>query len=82
MLPEDMPEMLLSAPKGCLGVSQLLKEAGLTSSTSEAIRLINQGGVRLDGEKVADPGLEITAGGTHVLQVGKRKFARITLQKA
>jgi tyrosyl-tRNA synthetase len=82
MLPEDMPEMLLSAPKGSLGVSQLLKEAGLTSSTSEAIRLIKQGGVRLDGEKVADPGLEIAAGGTHVLQVGKRKFARVTLQKA
>jgi tyrosyl-tRNA synthetase len=81
MLPEDMPEMLLSAPKGGLGVSQLLKEAGLTSSTSEAIRLIKQGGVRLDGEKVADPGLEIAAGSTHVLQVGKRKFARITLQK-
>jgi tyrosyl-tRNA synthetase len=81
MLPEGMPEMLLSAPKGCLGVSQLLKEAGLTSSTSEAIRLIKQGGVRLDGEKVADPGLEIAAGGTHVLQVGKRKFARVTLQK-
>ncbi|MEK7758731.1 MAG: tyrosine--tRNA ligase, partial [Pseudomonadota bacterium] len=81
MLPEDMPEMLLSAPKGSLGVSQLLKEAGLTSSTSEAIRLIKQGGVRLDGEKVADPGLEIAAGGTHVLQVGKRKFARVTLQK-
>ena len=60
---------------------KLLKEAGLTSSTSEAIRLIKQGGVRLDGEKVADPGLEISVGGTHVLQVGKRKFARITLQK-
>jgi tyrosyl-tRNA synthetase len=79
MLPEDMPEMRLSAPNGCLGVSQLLKEAGLTSSTSEAMRLIKQGGVRLDGEKIADPGLEIAAGGTHVLQVGKRKFARVTL---
>jgi len=81
LLPEDMPEMLLHAPKGSLGVSQLLREAGLTSSTSEAIRLIKQGGVRLDGEKVADPGLEISAGGAHVFQVGKRKFARITLQK-
>jgi len=80
-LPEDMPQMLLSAPKGSLGVSQLLKEAGLTSSTSEAIRLIKQGGVRLDGEKIADPGLEIAADGTYILQVGKRKFARITLQK-
>jgi tyrosyl-tRNA synthetase len=80
-LPEDMPEMMLSVPKGSMGVSQLLKEAGLTSSTSEAIRLIKQGGVRLDGEKIGDPSLEIVAGGAHVLQVGKRKFARVTLQK-
>jgi tyrosyl-tRNA synthetase len=79
-LPADMAELEIPAPKGALGVSQLIKEAGLTASTSEAMRLIRQGGVRLDGEKVADPGLEIAAGGTHVLQVGKRKFARVTLR--
>ena len=81
LLPEDMPEMLLPAPNGSLGVPQLLKEAGLASSTSEAMRLIKQGGVRMDGEKVADSDLEIAAGGTHIVQVGKRKFARVTLQK-
>lgn len=81
MLPDDMPEMLLHAPKGSLAVPQVLKEAGLSNSTSEAIRLIKQGGVRLDGEKVADPGVEVSVGSTHILQVGKRKFARITLQK-
>jgi len=80
-MPEDMPELLLSAPKGSLGVPQLLKEAGLASSTSEAIRLMKQGGVRLDGEKVTDPGLEISVGGAHVMQVGKRKFVRVLLQK-
>jgi len=80
-LPEDMPEVSIEAAKGVLGVSQLLKEAGLTASTSEAMRLIKQGGVRLDGEKVADPGLEIAAGASHILQVGKRKFARVTVRK-
>ena len=79
-LPEDMPEVAITAPKGALAIPQILKEAGLTASTSEAIRLIKQGGVRLDGEKVAEPGVEIAVGGSHVLQVGKRKFARITLQ--
>jgi tyrosyl-tRNA synthetase len=81
-LPEDMPEVAVAAPKGVLAVPQILKEAGLTASTSEAMRLIKQGGVRLDGEKVADPGIEISVGGSHVLQVGKRKFARITLRNA
>ena len=75
-----MPEISISAPRGALGVAQVMREAGLTASTSEAMRLIKQGGVRLDGEKVDDPGLELTAGGRHVLQVGKRKFARVLLQ--
>jgi tyrosyl-tRNA synthetase len=75
-----MPEVRVPAPKGSLGMTHLLKEAGLTNSTSEAMRLIKQGGVRLDGEKVADPGLEVAAGGTHILQIGKRKFARVTIQ--
>jgi tyrosyl-tRNA synthetase len=78
-LPEDMPEVNVAAPRGALGISQLLREAGLTGSTSEAMRLIKQGGVRLDGEKVDDPGLEIAAGGTYILQVGKRKIARVLL---
>jgi len=81
-LPEDMPEVRVPAPKGSLSISHLLKEAGLTAGTSEAMRLIRQGGVRLDGEKVSDPGLMIMAGHTHVLQVGKRKFARICVENA
>ena len=57
----------------------VLKQAGLTASTSEALRMIDQGGVRLDGDKVVDKGLTLSGGVTAVLQVGKRKFARITL---
>ncbi|MCK6396777.1 S4 domain-containing protein, partial [Zoogloea sp.] len=55
------------------------KQAGLTASTSESLRMIDQGGVRLDGEKVSDRGLVLAAGAVVVLQVGKRKFARVTV---
>jgi len=76
-MPADMPEVALAAPEGGLPVAQMLKQAGLTPSTTEAVRMIEQGGVRLDGERVADKGLRIPAGATLVAQVGKRKFARI-----
>ncbi len=79
-VPEEMPNVAISVSSGSLAIPQLLKEAGLTASTSEAMRLIRQGGVRLDNEKVEDPGLAVAAGGTHILQVGKRKFARVTLR--
>jgi len=59
---------------------RVLKEAGLTASTSEALRLIRQGGVRIDGEKVEDPALEIAPGPARVFQVGKRKFARVRVR--
>ena len=78
-IPDDMPEATLSAPDGMLPIANVLKNAGLTSSTSEAMRMIRQGAVKIDGEKVADPKLEITTGGTHIYQVGKRRFARITI---
>jgi tyrosyl-tRNA synthetase len=81
-LPDQMPEVSLIAPPGGLGVAQLLKEAGLTASTSEAMRLIRQGGVRIDGEKVAAPGVVLPAGCAHIVQVGKRKFARVILRDA
>jgi len=81
-LPENIPEITVSAVQGSLGIPQLLKEAGLTASTSEANRLIQQGGVRMDGEKLTDPALAISAGETHLLQVGKRKFARVSLRNA
>jgi len=81
MQPDEIPEFSLAAPAGTLGIAQIMKETGLTASTSEAIRLIRQGGARIDGEKIENSNLEISAGEAHVLQVGKRKFARVTLQK-
>jgi len=79
--PETMPEIAVTAPGGALGLANLLKEAGLTASTSESHRLIRQGAVRIDGERATDSGLEVPAGSTHVYQVGKRRFARVTLRR-
>jgi tyrosyl-tRNA synthetase len=78
-IPADLPEVALTAGAAGLPIAQVLKAAGLTASTSEALRMIDQGGVKLDGEKVSDKALRLTAGRTVVLQVGKRKFARIAL---
>lgn len=78
-VPGDIAEVRLISQGGKLGIASLLKGAGLVSSNSEAFRLIQQGAVRLDGERVDDRGLEISAGSTHVYQVGKRKFARVSL---
>jgi len=74
-LPEDMPEVTVDAAP----IAQVIKQAGLAASTSEALRLIEGGGVKLDGEKVSDKALLLSVGATVVLQVGKRKFARVTL---
>jgi len=65
--------------EGKLPLAQALKQAHLTASTSEAIRMIEQGGVKLDGERVSDRGLKLARGTVAVAQVGKRKFARITV---
>ena len=73
-LPQDMPEVALAGAP--LGIAQLIKQAGLAASTSEAMRNIEQGGVRIDGERVEDKGLKLAAG-TYVVQVGKRRFARV-----
>ncbi|UOD50159.1 tyrosine--tRNA ligase [Orrella daihaiensis] len=73
-IPEDMPEVTIAEPE--IGVLKALRQAGLVSSGSEAQRNIEQGGVRIDGEKVSDKGLTLGSG-TYVLQVGKRKFARV-----
>ena len=78
-MPDDMPETTLTAPDGMLPIANVLKEAGLTSSTSEALRMIRQGAVKIDGEKMTDAKQEIASGTTHVYQVGKRRFARVTL---
>ncbi len=78
-LPEDMPEFQVGAEGGAVGLVQVLKQTGLTTSTSEGMRMIGQGGVRVDGEKIADKSLQLPTGSTVVLQVGKRKFARVTI---
>lgn len=78
-MPEEMAETTLTAVDGGLSIAQVLKQAGLTVSTSDALRMIEQGGVRLNGEKISDKGLVLKVGETMVLQVGKRKFARVTL---
>ncbi|OFZ67112.1 MAG: tyrosine--tRNA ligase [Betaproteobacteria bacterium RBG_16_56_24] len=79
VLPEDMPEITVVSTDGSIGISQLLKQAGLVAGTSEALRMIAQSGVKLDGEKVSDKALRLKAGAVVVAQVGKRKFARITV---
>ena len=75
-IPDDIAEVSLAGAP--LGIGQLLKQANLCPSTSEALRMVEQGGVRIDGTVIADKGLKVNAG-TFVLQVGKRKFARVTL---
>lgn len=74
-MPENMPELSVAAG----AIANVMKAAGLVASTSEALRLIEGGGVRLNGEKVSDKGLKLAQGETVVLQAGKRRFARITL---
>ncbi|WP_290871405.1 tyrosine--tRNA ligase [Aquabacterium sp.] len=79
-IPDEMPEVSLAQPEGGegLGIGALLKAAGLVASTGEANRLIEQNGVRVEGETVGDRGLKLKAG-VYVVQVGKRKFARVTV---
>jgi tyrosyl-tRNA synthetase len=75
--PDDLPLIRVAAGDGSIGIAHLLKAAGLVESTSEAFRLIQQGGVRIDGERVDDRSLSIPAGEEHVVQVGRRRFARV-----
>jgi tyrosyl-tRNA synthetase len=74
-----MPEVTVSASTGIIGITQLLKQAGLVESTSDALRMITQGAVKLDGERVIDKTLQLQMGVVVVAQVGKRKFARVTV---
>jgi tyrosyl-tRNA synthetase len=78
-MPDEIPEKSLDSQDGQLGLAYLLKGADLVNSTSEAFRMIKQGAVKIDGERVEDRSLQIKAGSTHIYQVGKRKFARVTL---
>jgi tyrosyl-tRNA synthetase len=79
VLPDDMPEINVASTDGHIGIAQLLKQAGLVPSTSEALRMIEQGGVKLDGEKISDKALQLKAGAVVVAQVGKRKFGRVSV---
>lgn len=78
-IPDDMPELTVAMEDGALAIGNLLKQANLVGSTSDAIRMIKQGAVKIDGEKVSDTRLQITEPGEAVYQVGKRKFARVTV---
>jgi tyrosyl-tRNA synthetase len=80
-LPDDIPETIVQAQENTLPLTQLLKLTGLTASTSEAMRLIKQGGIKLDNKKVEDKTLQISQGKTVIIQVGKRKFAKVTITK-
>ena len=78
-MPDTIDQVSVSSQGGSLGIAHLLKEAGLVSSTSEAFRMIKQGAVKIDGERIEDKSLQISAGSTSVYQVGKRRFSRVSL---
>lgn len=79
-IPEDVPEVTVTIEGETIGIAQLLKLANLVESTSEAMRAIQQGGVKLDSVKIDDKALQLAKGVTVIAQVGKRKFAKITIQ--
>ena len=78
-IPDDMPELVLDLESAQMGIASVLKAAGMVASTSEAMRMIKQGAVKINGDKVEDSKLQCESGSAAVFQVGKRKFARITL---
>ena len=79
VIPDEMPELELPSQNGVLPIANLLKQASLTNSTSDALRMIKQGAVKIDGQKISDGKLEIKQGTCAVYQVGKRKFAKVTI---
>ena len=81
-VPTDLELVDVATASGTIGIAHLLKAAGLVDSTSEAFRLIQQGGVRIDGERVDDRALTVRVGDEHVYQVGKRRFARVVVKHA
>jgi tyrosyl-tRNA synthetase len=78
-IPADLPQVQLKAEGNGLAIAAVLKLAGLTPSTSDALRMLAQGGVKMDGEKIGDKSLKLAPGANVVLQVGKRKFARVVV---
>ncbi|HRD49218.1 MAG: tyrosine--tRNA ligase [Candidatus Competibacter sp.] len=79
-LPDNLAEIQVQSHEGRLPIARLLKDAGLVDSTSEALRLIQQGAVRIDSERIENRGLELMAGSNHVYQVGKRRVARVLVR--
>lgn len=79
VLPDDMPELTVASDGVALSVVNVLKLAGLTASTSEGLRMLAQGAVRANGEKISDKGLAFASGESVILQVGKRKFAKVQI---
>ncbi len=79
-IPDEMPEPVLQTGGEGMPIANLLKEAGLVKSTSEAMRMIKQGAVRIDGERISDNSIKVETGSVQVYQVGKRRFARVTLE--
>jgi tyrosyl-tRNA synthetase len=79
-MPEQMPEVTLAAPAGGLKIANVLKDAQVAASTSAAYRLIEQGAVRVDGERIASRDATLAPGATYVVQAGKRAFARVTVK--
>ncbi len=81
--PEEMDERMFTSAEPALNIAPILRDAGLTSSSSEATRMVNQGAFRFNGERVDDPKFMVPVDGTsNVYQVGKRRFARVTLTPA
>ncbi len=78
-MPHAIDEDSVTSQDGSLGIAHILNEAGLVSSTSEAFRMIKHGAVKIDGERIEDKSLQISAGSTSVYQVGKRRFSRVNL---
>jgi len=79
-VPADLPPQVVQVDASGLRLPSLLKAAGLAASTSEATRKIEEGAVRIDGERVSDRALVLSAGADHVLQVGSKRFARVKLE--
>jgi tyrosyl-tRNA synthetase len=80
-IPDDLVEQSIEAPAGGIAIAQVLKLSGVCPSTSDALRMIEQDGVKVNGDRVTDKGLKLAVGSTYILQVGKRKFAKVTLRK-
>jgi tyrosyl-tRNA synthetase len=77
--PDELPDVAVGSPGDQMGLAQILREAGLVGSSSEGLRKIREGAVRVDGARVEDQKLQLSAGKTYILQVGQRRMARVTV---